>query len=53
MGPQDRIFYDAPIVAELTAVLPNATRIDVPEAGHMLPMEMPDAFLAALDGFPD
>ena len=52
-GQQDRIFYDPTIVAELTAKLPNATSVNVPEAGHMLPMEMPDAFLAALDGFPD
>ena len=52
MGTQDRIFYDPPIVAELFAKLPNARRIDVPEAGHMLPAEMPDAFLAALSDFP-
>jgi len=51
-GQQDRIFYDPPIVAELTAKLPNAISVNVPEAGHMLPMEVPDAFLAALDGFP-
>ena len=43
-GQQDRIFYDPPIVAELTAKLPNAISVNVPEAGHMLPMEMPDAF---------
>ena len=53
MGTQDRIFYDAPIVAELFATLPNAIRVDVPEAGHMLPAEMPDAFLAAISDFPN
>lgn len=51
-GLQDRVFYDPPIVAELAATLPNATRVDVAEAGHMLPAETPDAFLAALGGFP-
>lgn len=51
MGPNDRIFYDADIVAELQALLPNATRVDVPEAGHMLPAEAPTRFTAILTEF--
>jgi 3-oxoadipate enol-lactonase len=50
-GPHDRIFYDADVVDELFARLPNATRIDMPEAGHMLPVELPEAFVAALKEF--
>ena len=52
-GLQDRVFYDPAIVAELTATLPNAARVDVPDAGHMLPAELPEALLNALDGFPE
>ncbi len=51
MGPNDRIFYDADIVDELHATLPNARRHDVPEAGHMLPVECPDTFVAAVISF--
>jgi 3-oxoadipate enol-lactonase len=51
-GLQDRVFFDPAIVAELQATIPNATRIDVPDAGHMLPAETPDAFLAAVQGWP-
>ena len=51
MGPNDRIFYDAAIVDELYATLPNARRQDVAEAGHMLPVECPDAFVAAVAAF--
>lgn len=52
-GLQDRVFFDPSIVAELQGQLHKVIRVDVPEAGHMLPAEMPDAFLAALSGFPD
>lgn len=53
MGLQDRVFFDPPIVDELFATLPDAKRIDVAEAGHiMLPAETPDAMVAALKGFP-
>lgn len=47
-GLQDRVFYDAPIVDELFATLPDATRIDMPDAGHMLPAELPQAFADTL-----
>ena len=52
-GLQDRVFFDPAIVAELAGTIPKVIRVDVPEAGHMLPAELPDAFLAAVSGFPD
>lgn len=48
-GLQDRVFFDPAIVAELQASIPDVARVDVPESGHMLPAETPDAFLKALD----
>jgi hypothetical protein len=46
-GLQDRVFFDAADVAELTARLPDALRIDLPDAGHLLTMERPQAILDA------
>lgn len=50
-GLQDRVFYDAANVAELYASLPDARRIDVAEAGHMLPAETPGRLVEALLAF--
>jgi pimeloyl-ACP methyl ester carboxylesterase len=50
-GPHDRIFYDAEVVDELFAQLPNGKRVDMPDAGHMLPVELPEAFCTALTAF--
>ncbi len=50
-GLQDRVFFDAANVDELFASLPNATRIEMPDAGHMIPMERPEAFTGALEEF--
>jgi len=47
-GLQDRVFFDPAVVAELQATIPNVARVDIPEAGHMIPAEVPQAFLAAL-----
>ena len=47
-GLQDHVFYEADVVAELTARMPNATRADVPDAGHLLPAEKPEAVTEAL-----
>ena len=47
-GMRDHIFYQSEVVAELTARLPNATRLDVPNAGHMVPLERPRVFIDAL-----
>ena len=50
-GLQDRIFFDAENVDELFGSLPDATRIDMADAGHMLPAELPQDFSDALLGF--
>lgn len=50
-GLQDRVFYDAAIVDELFAGLRDARRLDVAEAGHMLPAETPEPLIAALKDF--
>lgn len=50
-GTQDRVFYDEANVGELFASLPNATRIDMHDAGHMIPAERPQAFTGALVEF--
>ena len=46
-GLQDRVFYDADDVAELVARLPDAQRIDLPEVGHLIPIERPQAVVDA------
>lgn len=47
-GLQDHVFYKADVVAGLTARMPNATRVDVADAGHLLPVEKPEAVTEAL-----
>lgn len=46
-GLEDRVFYDAAHVAALTGRLPDAVRIDVGDAGHLVPVERPEAVLTA------
>jgi 3-oxoadipate enol-lactonase len=46
-GLQDRVFYDAADVAALAARLPDARRIDLPDVGHLVPMERPEAVVDA------
>lgn len=50
-GLQDRVFYDAANVDALARTMPNASRQDMPDAGHMLPVETPKAFVDAILGF--
>lgn len=50
-GLQDRVFFDARDVAELAARLPRARRVDLPEAGHILPAEVPDRLADVLLAF--
>ncbi len=52
-GLQDRVFYDAANVDALFGSLPQGRRIDVAEAGHMLPVETPDRLIDALKDFGD
>jgi 3-oxoadipate enol-lactonase len=46
-GLQDRVFFDAADVAALSARLPRAERMDLPDAGHLVSMERPQAVIDA------
>ena len=41
-GTQDHIFLEPDVVDELFAKLPNARRVDMPDAGHLIPIERPE-----------
>ena len=47
-GVQDRVFRDPLDVNTLYARLPNARRLDMQDAGHMIPLEQPQALAEAL-----
>lgn len=46
-GLRDRVFYDAADVAELCARLPDVERVDLPDIGHLVSMEQPQAVIDA------
>jgi 3-oxoadipate enol-lactonase len=46
-GLRDRVFYDAADVADLAARMPKAERVDLPDLGHLIPMERPQAVVDA------
>lgn len=46
-GLQDRVFFDAADVAALSARLPQAERLDLPDVGHLVSMERPQAVVDA------
>lgn len=46
-GLQDHVFYNAADVADLTARLPNAEKIDITDIGHLVTMERPAAITRA------
>jgi 3-oxoadipate enol-lactonase len=50
-GLQDRVFLDLNVVDELFARLPDARRVDMDDAGHLIPMERPQALAGALLDF--
>ena len=50
-GLQDHVFLDPAVVYELTQRLPDARRLNFPDAGHMIPAEQPEALAEALLGF--
>ncbi len=50
-GLQDRIFLDRDDLETLYARLPRARRLDVKDAGHLLPVERPRATVEALLDF--
>ncbi len=52
-GLQDRVFLDRADVDALFARLPDATREDWDDTGHLVPQERPDKLAAALAAFAD
>ena len=51
MGLQDRVFYDAEVVAQLMRRIADVRRVDIPDAGHMLPLEAPADLIRELEQF--
>lgn len=43
-GLQDHVFLEPDVVDELFNRLPNAKRLDLADAGHLIPAEQPDPF---------
>ncbi len=52
-GLQDRVFLDRSDVDTLFASLPDATREDWDDTGHLIPQERPEKLAAALAAFGD
>lgn len=50
-GAQDRVFRDPDIIDALFARLPNATREDWADTGHLVPQERPEKLATALANF--
>ncbi len=50
-GLEDHVFLESEAVAELLARLPNARRIDLPNAGHLIPAERPEDIAGMLLDF--
>mgnify|MGYP003314260183 FL=1 len=51
MGLQDRVFYDAEVVAQLMQRISDVQRVDITHAGHMLPLEVPRELVRELEQF--
>ena len=47
-GTKDRVFYTEADVAAICERMPKVHRIDVPDAGHMIPLERPNKVIEAL-----
>lgn len=52
-GLQDRVFRDADDIDALTARLPDVDRVDMANAGHMVPVERPAELAEAILAFAD
>lgn len=50
-GLQDHVFLEKDAVEELLARLPEVQRVDLPEAGHLIPAEQPQLLTDALLAF--
>ena len=50
-GLQDHVFFEDDIVDGLFGKLPKGKRIDIPDAGHLIPSEQPEALAEILISF--
>lgn len=50
-GHYDKVFRVAKDIDELIDKIPNVIRIEVPECGHLIPVEDPELFYYHLNGF--
>jgi pimeloyl-ACP methyl ester carboxylesterase len=50
-GLQDHVFLDLEVVAQLNTRLPRSKRVDLPEAGHLIPAEHPQRLAELLIEF--
>jgi pimeloyl-ACP methyl ester carboxylesterase len=50
-GLQDHVFLEEDVVNDLFSRLPNGWRVDIPDAGHLIPAERPDALVDSLLSF--
>jgi pimeloyl-ACP methyl ester carboxylesterase len=50
-GMQDHVFLERAVVNELANRLPKSIRSDMPNAGHLIPAEQPDALADILLSF--
>ena len=50
-GLQDHVFLEKDVVETLFARIPDGRRVDMPDAGHLIPSEQPEALAEALISF--
>lgn len=50
-GSQDHVFLEKDVVDSLYDRIPHGRRVDMPEAGHLIPAEQPEALAATLISF--
>lgn len=50
-GLQDRVFYDATVIDRLAKRMPDYKQLDWPNAGHLLPLEVPEQLAEAVVDF--
>jgi pimeloyl-ACP methyl ester carboxylesterase len=50
-GLQDHVFLEPDVVNNLFSRLPRGRRVDIPNAGHLIPAERPEALADSLLSF--
>ena len=50
-GLQDHVFLEPNVVDDLFSRLPRGNRVDIPDAGHLIPAERPEALVDSLLSF--